>query len=101
MQKAARDMRIKEEYRLQELGDDHLLIGPAAGPGRRIVRLNESAAFLWRSVAARPAAEGRDFSVAVLADLLQARYGLDPATATRDARSIAAAWQESGVVEER
>ena len=84
-------MRCKEEYRLQELGDDHWLIGPSAEGGRRAVRLNDSAAFLWRSVA------GKEFSEADLVRLLQAEYGPDATAA--DARSIAAAWLAADLAE--
>ena len=89
-------MRIHDGYHLRELGDDHLVIGPGSEPGggsRRVVRLNESAAFLWRSVV------GREFSVAGLAALLQQEYGLDAEAAAGDAASIAAAWQKAGLVD--
>lgn len=86
-------MRTKEEYRLQELGEDRLLIGPAAGGRRRAIRLNASAAFLWRSVA------GRDFTEEDLALLLQAEYGLDPAAAALDARRLARHWLDAGLAE--
>lgn len=89
-----KQMRIKEDYRLQELGDDHLLIGPAPDGRRRVIRLNAAAAFLWRSAAGT----GRDFTVADLAALLQAEYDLDPAVADRDARRLADAWIEAGLV---
>ena len=87
-------MRIHDGYYLRELGDDHLVIGAGASSGsRRVVRLNESAAFLWRSVV------GREFSVAGLAALLQQEYGLDAEAAAGDAASIAAAWQKAGLVD--
>jgi len=88
-------MRIHDGFHLRELGDDHLVIGPGEGCAcghRRVVRLNESAAFLWRSVA------GRDFSVADLSALLQQEYGIDEAQARSDAESIASAWEKAGIV---
>jgi hypothetical protein len=89
-------MRICSEYRLRELGDDHLVIGESADGrrnARRVVRLNESAAFLWRSVA------GKDFNADTLSWLLQREYSLDPQTAAADAASILAAWEKAGLVE--
>lgn len=90
-------MHICEGYHLRELGDDHLVIGPGSAPGggsRRVVRLNESAAFLWRSVAVR------DFTLADLADLLRREYGVDETAALSDAKSIANAWEKAGLVAE-
>lgn len=89
-------MRISSDYRLRELGDDHLVIGKSADgrqEARRVVRLNGSAAFLWRSVA------GKDFDADTLSWLLQREYGLDPLTAGADAASILAAWVKAGLVE--
>jgi hypothetical protein len=89
-------MRIHSGYLLRELGDDHLVIGMETGVScraKRVVKLNESAAFLWRSVA------GKDFDAADLAVLLQEEYGLDSTTAAADAGSIAKAWMQSGLVD--
>lgn len=88
-------MRIREGFILREMGDDHMVVGPGAtgdGGFRRIIRLNESAAFLWRSVA------GRDFDVSMLAGLLEQEYGLPMATARTDAERIATAWLHAGIV---
>ncbi|MBR3292133.1 MAG: PqqD family peptide modification chaperone [Bacteroidales bacterium] len=89
-------MRICSDYRLRELGDDHLVIGESADgrrDARRVVRLNESAAFLWRSVA------GKDFDADTLSWLLQKEYGVDSLAADADAASILAAWMKAGLVE--
>ena len=89
-------MRIRPGYRLRELGDDHLVIGESTDGrknARRVVQLNESAAFLWRSVA------GRTFDEGTLAQLLQNRYGLDAGNASADAASILSAWEEAGLAE--
>ena len=82
-------------YILRESGPDHLVMGnPDAEGWQRIIRLNESAAFLWRSVA------GKSFDVAALASLLQTEYGVDAATARADAGDIARAWLRAGIVQE-
>ena len=89
-------MRICPQYRLRELGDDHLVIGESSDGrqnARRVVRLNESAAFLWRSVAER------EFDAVTLSTLLQDEYGLDALMASDDAASILAAWEKAGLVE--
>ena len=89
-------MRISPDYRLRELGDDHLVIGESTDGrrnARRVVRLNESAAFLWRSVA------GREFDADTLSLLLRDEYALDAMTAAADAASILSAWENAGLVE--
>ena len=90
-------MHIHPSFHLRELGDDHLVIGGGAGLFRRsrhVVRLNDSAAFLWRSVAER------EFDAALLAQLLREEYGLEEAVAAADAASILAAWRKAGLVAE-
>jgi hypothetical protein len=59
-----------------------------------MVKLNDSAAFLWKSVS------GKDFTVETLADLLVGEYGIDAETARRDSEAIAAKWKEIGLIEE-
>jgi len=89
-------MRIHPGYHLRELGDDHLVIGKDAAAKqneRRVVRLNTSAAFLWRAV------EGKEFDVPMLARQLQEEYGLDAARAAADAAAIVSAWTDAGLVD--
>lgn len=87
-------MHLNGKYNLRELGDDLVLIGEAAGADRHLVRINESAAFLWRS------ASGKEFSTEDLASLLQGEYGIEASAALSDAASIVAAWKSSGLVAE-
>ena len=89
-------MHICPGFSLRELGDDHLVIGEGSDRNihaRRVVRLNGSAAFLWRSV------EGKDFGVGDLALLLREEYGIDTATSLSDAAAILDAWEKAGLVE--
>ncbi|MBQ9462785.1 MAG: PqqD family protein [Bacteroidales bacterium] len=87
-------MHLNGNYNLRELGDDLVLIGEATGADRHLVRINESAAFLWRSVS------GKEFDTEDLASLLQGEYGIDAGVASSDAASIVAAWKSSGLVTE-
>ena len=59
-----------------------------------MISLNESAAYLWKSV------DGKDFNAEDLADLLVERYEIDRETALRDSKAIAAKWLEAGIVTE-
>jgi hypothetical protein len=60
----------------------------------KMISLNESAAYLWKSV------DGKDFTAEDLADLLVERYEIDRETALRDSQAIAAKWIEAGIVTE-
>ncbi|MCR5709084.1 MAG: PqqD family protein [Bacteroidales bacterium] len=60
----------------------------------KMISLNESAAYLWKSV------DGKDFTAEDLADLLVERYVIDRDTALRDSQAIAAKWIEAGIVTE-
>ena len=89
------DMHFLPDYHLRELDDDHLVIGKSADGRknfRHVVRLNASAAFLWRSV------EGKEFDAGTLARLLELKYGLDAETAAADAASILSAWEKAGLL---
>lgn len=89
-------MRIHPGYHLRELGDDHLVIGKdavAKKNERRVVRLNASAAFLWRAV------EDKEFDAATLSALLQEEYGLEAARAAADASAIVDVWVKAGLVD--
>lgn len=87
-------MHLKEGFILRELGDEHIVIGEGATVDfQRLVSLNASAAFLWRSVA------GREFEVADLTALLLEEYEVEPAEAAEAAEDIARAWLEAGLAE--
>ena len=60
----------------------------------KMISLNESAAYLWKSV------DGKYFNAEDLADLLVERYEIDRETALRDSKAIAAKWLEAGIVTE-
>lgn len=59
-----------------------------------LVRLNESAAYLWKAV------EGKTFSVEDLADLLCQAYETSRETTLNDAQCLAEEWKKFGIIEE-
>lgn len=59
----------------------------------KLITLNPSAAYLWKSV------EGKDFTINDIADLLQGKYDIDAATAQADAKDIVDKWMANGLVE--
>ncbi|MDY6278061.1 MAG: PqqD family protein [Bacteroidales bacterium] len=58
-----------------------------------IISLNDTAAYLWESVA------GKDFTADDLKKLLLEKYEVDEPTAAKDAEALAAKWLELGIVD--
>ncbi|MBR1578474.1 MAG: PqqD family peptide modification chaperone [Bacteroidales bacterium] len=88
-------MHLKEGYVLRELGEDAIVIGEGVTVDfQRMISLNASAAYLWRSV------EGREFTTGTLTDLLLEEYEVGREEATSAAADIAAAWIRAGIAEE-
>lgn len=88
-------MKIKDGFKLRTLVGEHIVTreGYDQVNFNKMISLNESAAYLWKSVA------GRDFDVAELASLLVKEYGIDQDLARHDAQAIADKWVEIGLVE--
>lgn len=88
-------MHLKEGYILRELGEDAIVIGEGATVDfQRMISLNSSAAYLWRSV------EGREFTTDMLTGLLLEEYEVGREEAASAAADIAAAWIRAGIAEE-
>lgn len=88
-------MRTVEGYVLKSLGSQNLLVGIGANVAHSGVlrKLNESAAFLWKSV------EGKDFTEETLVDLLLEEYEVSRETATEAVKDLVKDWLEQKVVE--
>ena len=89
-------MRIKEGFIIRTMLGEHIVTGeyPKQVNFNKMVSLNETAAYLWKSV------EGKDFTVEDLTRLLLDEYEVDEATASKDAAAIAAKWKEIGLIDE-
>lgn len=88
-------MRLVDGFRLRDVMGQATVIGEGIGQVNfnKLITLNESAAFLWRSV------EGKDFDAETLAGLLVEEYGIDMELAAKDAEKILAQWVEIGLAE--
>lgn len=88
-------MKIIDGFRLRDVMGQATVIGEGTDQVNfnKLITLNESAAYLWRSV------EGKDFDAAVLAELLCGKYGIDADLASKDAEAILAQWVEIGLAE--
>ncbi len=76
-------MKIRDEYKVREIAGEHVVImqGRYGADMTKVISLNESSLFLWNEL------QGRDFETADAARLLTERYGIDEATALRDAEA--------------
>lgn len=88
-------MKLVEGFRLRDVMGQATVIGEGVGQVdfNKLITLNESAAYLWESVA------GKEFDINTLADLLIERYSIDEALAKKDAEAIASKWVEIGLAE--
>lgn len=88
-------MKTVEGYVLKSLGSHNLLVGVGANVAHSGVlhKLNESAAYLWKSV------EGKDFTEEMLVDLLLDEYEVSREEATEAVKDLLKDWLEQKVVE--
>ena len=89
-------MRIIEGFCLRNVMGRPTVIGESASlvDFNKLVTLNESAAFLWRSV------EGRDFTLDDLVGMLVSRYQIAEDVAKADAAEILEGWKKVGFIQE-
>ena len=87
-------MKTVEGFTLRPLGKEFIITAENIRNinFNKMISLNESAAYLWKSV------NGIDFNAETLADLLVERYEIDRETALRDSEAIIVKWKEAGIV---
>ena len=88
-------MKIKEGFELMDVCGEAVVVahGKANIDFSKVISLNESAAYLWRSVV------GTDFDAEQLTRLLTEEYEVDEATARRDAEKVMEDWRAAGLAE--
>ncbi len=88
-------MRIKEGFILRTICGQHVISGEGTANVNfsQLISLNESAAYLFRSV------KDKEFTPETLADLLLEEYEVDAETALKDAKDLCDKWLEVGIIE--
>ena len=88
-------MKLIEGFRLRQLGKEFIVTPESVAQinFNKMISLNSSAAYLWKSV------EGREFTPEDLKRLLLDRYDVEEDVAGRDAEAIARSWVEAGIAE--
>ncbi len=87
-------MRIIDGFKLRQICGENVVVPEGADlvNFNKMLSLNETAAFLWKSVV------GKDFNEKTLSELLVQEYEIDENRALEDVRSLLSKWQEVGVV---
>lgn len=88
-------MKTIEGYELRSIGSQNLLVGVGADVAHSGVlrKMNESAAYLWKSV------EGKDFTEDMLVDLLLAEYDVSREEATEAVKDLIKDWEFEKIIE--
>ena len=88
-------MKLIEGFRLRQLGKEYIVTPESVAQinFNKMISLNSSAAYLWKSV------QGREFTPEELKRLLIDRYDVEEEVAGRDAEAIARSWVEAGIAE--
>ena len=86
-------MKIKDGFILRTVADTHIVVavGKQSKNFNKMIKLNDSAAFLWRLLEKERTAQE-------LAGELVAEYGIDMQQALADAEAFAAALKEAGLL---
>ena len=81
-------------FKLRKLGSEYILVGESLEliNFNKMITLNETAAFLWQE------AEKGEFTVASLAEALQAEYEVTADQAQADVTTTVQAWLEAGII---
>lgn len=87
-------MKIKDGFILRTVADTHIVVavGKQSKSFNKMIKLNDSAAFLWRLLESQRTAQE-------LASELVAEYGIDMQQALADAEAFAAALKEAGLLD--
>ncbi len=87
-------MKFKDGYKVRSMAGENVVImqGTAGSDMTRIISLNDSSLLLWNEL------QGKEFEVADVANILVENYGIDLATAERDAKAWVEKLQECGLI---
>jgi len=88
-------MKFKDGYKVRSMAGENVVImqGTAGSDMTRIISLNDSSLLLWNEL------QGKEFEVADVANTLVENYGIDLATAERDAKAWVEKLQECNLID--
>lgn len=88
-------MKIKDGFELREVCGENVILssGMENIDFSKIISLNESAAFLWKTVL------GKEFTEEMMVEALLGEYDVDRDTAAKDVSQVVASWREIGLID--
>lgn len=88
-------MRIKDGFELREICGENVILSHGMNniDFSKLISLNETAAYMWKSV------EDKDFDIKMLTDVLCDAYEVDRETAERDVNRVVSLWKENDLIE--
>ena len=88
-------MKTKKGFVLREMCGENIVAGEGLEniSFNKLISLNSTAAFLWKKVA------DKEFTPEEMAEYLVEEYGIDMELALNDAKALAQAWIDAGIVE--
>lgn len=88
-------MKIKKGFTLRKIGNDEVVVpeGLEVVDFNKMVTLNSTASFLWRSL------DGKEFDVEDAAVLLVGEYDVEMETALADCIELFEQWKQAGIIE--
>lgn len=88
-------MKIKDGFELREVCGENVILssGMENIDFSKIISLNESAAFLWKTVF------GKEFTEEMMVEALLGEYDVDRDTAAKDVSQVVASWREIGLID--
>lgn len=88
-------MKIKKGFTLRTIMGQNIVLaeGNNSDTFGKIITLNDSAAMLWNEL------KGKAFTASTAADLLVAKYGIDPVQALADAEYIIDLMDQKGLLD--
>lgn len=88
-------MKLKNGFKLHQIDDECVILAEGIDniDFSKMISLNESAAYLWRSL------EGKNFTEQTVTDLLLSEYEVSKDLASQDAKSFIQTLNDAGVLD--
>lgn len=89
-------MHIKDMYKVRHIAGEHIIVGQGASHAdmTKVISLNSTAKLLWDEL------QGKEFTLADVANVLVNHFGIDTDRAEADARQWAERLVKCGVIAE-
>lgn len=92
-------MKTIEGFKLRKLGNEYILVGESLAliDFDKMITLNETAAFLWKTAESLTASHG-SFTLEELVSALTREYAVSPSQALTDVSETLSSWTSAGII---